>query len=81
MAHHPKDIISCEKDGKTVWIFHKDSYVYSSKGYTVNEEDIKKAGVSESETELPSEGPDVTDPLPDGIVEGGIPELGDSENP
>lgn len=69
MSHHPKDIISCEKNGKKVWIYRKDQYVYSGKGYVINEDDIKEAGVDPAAPVLPTEGPDVSEPLPDGILE------------
>lgn len=80
MANHPKDIISCEKGGRKVMIFRKDSGVYSGKGYVINEDDIVKAFEAPEEESLPSVGPDVSDPLPDGIID--LPETpGLSENP
>lgn len=80
MAHHPKDIISCVRDGRTVMIFRKDSGVYSGKGYTINENDIHKPGSDPSAEVLPEVGPDVSEELPEGIIEE-TEEPGLSESP
>ena len=59
MAHHPKDIISCEKGAEGHDLPKKDSSVYSGKGYVINEDDIVKAFETPEEESLPSAGPDV----------------------
>ena len=50
-------------------IFRKDSGVYSGKGYVINEDDIVKAFEAPEEESLPSVGPDVSDPLPEGMID------------